>query len=101
MMIKIASDAPWTLNVRVTPRSARNGVIKYEDGVLHLRLTAPPVEGAANAACESYLAELLEVSKSSVAVTRGPKSRDKTLTVTGISEAQGRARLTAFAPSEG
>ena len=44
------------LSVRLTPRASSNAVLRYEDGVLFLRLTAPLIEGAANAACCAYVA---------------------------------------------
>ena len=62
----------------MTPRASRNEVLRYEAGVLHLRLMAPPVEGAANAACCAFVANLQGVPKSDVWVTAGFKSREKT-----------------------
>ena len=44
------------LSVRLTPRASSNAVLRYEGGVLFLRLTAPLIEGAANAACCAYVA---------------------------------------------
>ena len=49
------------LKVRVQPRASRNEVTGWRDGVLSVRLTAPPVEGAANRACRDFLADLLGV----------------------------------------
>ena len=85
------------LSVRLTPRASSNAVLRYEGGVLHLRLTAPPVEGAANAACCAYVAALLGLRPSQVMVSHGYKSRDKVLTVSGISEETVWERLTQSA----
>jgi len=68
-------------------------LLRYEGGVLHLRLTAPPVEGAANAACCAFVASLLGVPKSDVAVKSGHRSREKTLAIEALSPEQVR-RLT-------
>lgn len=72
------------LRVRVTPRSARDEILRWEDAVLHVRLTAPPVEGAANSACCEFIAHLLAVPKSRVEVVKGHRSRQKTLSVEGF-----------------
>ena len=86
------------LHVRVMPRASRNQVLRYEAGVLHLRLTAPPVAGAANAACCAFVASLLGVPKSGVSVTTGFQSREKTLAIESLSPEQGRQQLTPDAP---
>jgi uncharacterized protein YggU (UPF0235/DUF167 family) len=86
------------LSVRLTPRASSNAVLRYTDRVLFLRLTAPPVEGAANAACCAYVAGLLGLRPSQVAVSQGHKSRDKALTITGLSEETVRERLTRCSP---
>lgn len=69
------------LAVRLQPRSSRNEVCGlFGTGAecrLKLKLTAPPVEGAANAACQAYLAELFQVAKSAVRLVGGEKSKDK------------------------
>ena len=85
------------LSVRLTPRASSNAVLRYEDGVLFLRLTAPPVEGAANAACCDIVAELLGIRTNQVAVEQGYKSRDKVLTIVALSEIELRGKLSTWA----
>ena len=87
------SSEQTLLHVRVTPRASRNEALRYAEGVLHLRLTAPPAEGAANAACCAFVAGLLGVAKSSVSVKAGFKSREKTPVISGVTLDQVRARL--------
>jgi len=70
----------YTITVRVTPRSSRNE-LRFESGILHAKLTAPPVEGAANEACSELIASTLRIAKSKVAVIKGHKSRVKTVVV--------------------
>lgn len=103
-----ANTVPQTgLSVRLTPRASANAVVRYADGVLFLRLAAPPVEGAANAAWASYVADLLGLRPSQVTVSHGHKSRDKhghksrdkVLAITGLSEETVRERLTGRWPS--
>ena len=72
-----------TLKVRVQPKSSKNCVDGVVDGYLRIRLTAPPVEGAANEACQKFLAALFGVAKSRVRLLSGAKAREKTFAVTG------------------
>ncbi len=89
---------PARLSVRLTPRASSNAVVRYQAGVLFLRLSAPPVECAANAACCAYVADLLGLRPSQVSVCHGHKSRDKVLAITGLSEETVRERLSGRSP---
>jgi uncharacterized protein (TIGR00251 family) len=71
------------LAVRLQPRASRNQVVGIMGDRLKVALTAPPVEGAANAACQAFLAELFKVSKGSVRLVGGEKSRDKLWEIAG------------------
>ncbi|MDH7568605.1 MAG: DUF167 domain-containing protein [Armatimonadota bacterium] len=86
--------ATTLLRVRVQPRSSRNEVVAWRDGVLHVRVNAPPVEGAANRACAAVLAEALGVPKSAITLVSGERSREKTFRVVGITEGEAQQRLT-------
>ncbi len=70
--------------VRVTPRASRNE-LSFADGVLHVRLTAPPVEGAANAALIALLAKRLGLPRRAIHILRGTAARHKTVAVDGLS----------------
>ena len=83
-----ATGTGLRLAVRLTPRAARNGldgVVSGPDGrpALHLRVAAPPVEGAANAALVSYVAEALRLRKSDVSIVSGERGRLKLLDLSG------------------
>jgi uncharacterized protein (TIGR00251 family) len=81
--------------VRVQPRAAREEIVGWRDDALRVRVTAPPVEGEANAAVRRLVARALGVAPSTVALVRGERSRDKLVRVTGLSLADVRARLAA------
>lgn len=81
------------LPVRVTPRSSRNAVIGEREGVIAIRLKAPPVDGAANAALLAFVAESVGVPKRAVQLVRGSTSRSKWIAVEGISAEALRAVL--------
>jgi uncharacterized protein len=73
------------LTVRVTPRARRTEVAGLlEDGTLRIRVTAPPVEGRANAALVEFLAEVLGTRKSRVEIVAGEKGLDKIITIAGM-----------------
>ncbi len=73
------------IDVRVTPRSSRSEFAGVRDGVLLLRLHAPPVDGAANAEVVKLVATLLGVPKSTVTIATGHRSRLKRVCVRGVS----------------
>ena len=71
------------ITVRVIPRSSRNS-LEWEQSILKARLTAPPVDGAANEALVALLAERLDVPKRAIQIVRGATSRQKTVKIAGI-----------------
>jgi uncharacterized protein (TIGR00251 family) len=73
------------LPVRVQPSSRQNKLIGVRDNSLLLKVTAPPVEGAANEAVIEVLAKALRLPKSTFTVQQGAKSRDKMVGVNGVS----------------
>ena len=82
-----------TLRVRVSPRAPRDEMAGERNGALVVRLTAPPVEGQANAALVRFLARHLGVAPSVVSVAQGAKTRDKVLLVAGARAQDLRASL--------
>lgn len=72
--------------IRVQPRSRRNEVIGERAGATVIRLTAPPVDGKANAALCAFVARAAGVPPSRVSVVRGQTSRDKIVRVEGVTE---------------
>jgi len=79
------SPASVTLSVRIQPRASKNEVVRLENGSLKIRLTAPPVDGAANEALVKFLADRFSVAKSRVEIVSGHTSRDKIVRVNGVS----------------
>ena len=65
------------LHLRVSPNASRDGVESCIGGMLRLKLRAVPAEGAANAACLRFLADLFDFPKSRLEMVRGEKSREK------------------------
>lgn len=69
------------LNIRVSTRASANEVAGEREGVMQVRVTAAPADGEANQAVIKLLSKHLNVPKSSLEITRGHKSRNKTVRV--------------------
>ena len=83
------------LKLHVTPRGSRNEITGWRGDTLCVKLTAPPVEGAANAAIVKFIADSLGLRKSQIELVSGDKSREKTVRITGLCDSDIRARLRA------
>jgi hypothetical protein len=81
------------IRVRVQPRASNSGVAGLHGDRLRIRLSAPPVDGAANDALVEFLAGCLGVPERSVTVASGLTSRSKTVLASGITPAEASARL--------
>lgn len=76
--------------VRVVPRSSREEVAGLHGDALKVKLTAPPVEGAANEACLRFLADCLDIPRGQVSLVAGQRGRDKMIEARGVDEARVR-----------
>jgi uncharacterized protein len=81
------------LCILVQPRASRDQLVGVHGEELKVRLAAPPVEGAANAACCAYFAKLCRLPKSHVTLVAGESSRHKRLLLTGAEAASVTAIL--------
>jgi uncharacterized protein (TIGR00251 family) len=88
-----------TLAVRVIPRARKDALAGTRDGALLVRLAAPPVDGAANAALIVFLAALLDRPKRDIAIVAGQTSRDKRVMVSGMTAAQLSRTLSDILPA--
>jgi len=76
LFFKETSDG-IAITVYIQPRSSKNSIAGIYGNALKIKLTAPPVEGAANKMCIEFLAKQLGVSKSSLSIVSGHSSRTK------------------------
>jgi uncharacterized protein (TIGR00251 family) len=70
-----------TFSVYVQPRSSKAVIVGCHDNALKIKLTAPPVGGAANKQCIQILAKALDLPKSAIAITGGQTSRVKQISL--------------------
>jgi uncharacterized protein len=81
------------LSVKLQPRASRNQIQGIHGNELKIAVTAPPVDSAANAALIEFLAEQLQLSRSSIQLVRGQTSRHKTIFLAGARAEQVTAKL--------
>lgn len=82
------------LTVKVTPRASRNELVGLmSDGTVKIRVTAPPVDGAANEAVIALLAEVLGVPKSQIEIAAGLATTQKLVSILGLTPGQVDAML--------
>jgi uncharacterized protein len=72
------------LRVRITPRARKDALAGEREGALLVRLTAPPVEGAANAALVKLIGKKVGLPPSAVLIVNGAKGRNKTVLLVGM-----------------
>lgn len=91
-----ASENDLILSVYVQPRASKNQVCGIQGEELKVRLTSPPVDGAANKLCREFFADLFEVAKSSVEIISGETSRHKRLRISGKHPGQFSTHISAL-----
>ena len=74
------------ISVRVYPNSARNGIAGLTCGVLHIKISAPPVRGKANQELIAFLSRLLATKKDSISIIKGHTTRNKVIVIDGLNQ---------------
>jgi uncharacterized protein (TIGR00251 family) len=85
-----------TFDIQVIPHASRAEISGVQEGALKLKVTAPPVEGAANEACIKLLAGELGLKKSRMEILSGSKSRRKTILVKNTNKSDLESRINFF-----
>ena len=83
------------LSVRIVPRASRDVVVGMRGGALLVRVTAAPVDGAANEALARVLAHRLHLAKGAVRIVTGRTSKLKVVEIAGLDEPELQRRLAA------
>lgn len=86
-------DVCCHLNVLLSPRARANALVGFQGEDLKIKITAPPVEGAANQALIKYLSGLLGHNANRFSLTAGQRGRRKIVRIEGLTEAELWARL--------
>jgi len=77
-----------TIEILVQPRASRDKIGPMHDGRIKIAVTAPPVDGEANAAVIALLAKRLGVARSSVEIVAGASGRRKTIKLANVTQQQ-------------
>jgi uncharacterized protein (TIGR00251 family) len=72
--------------VRVQPKASTNGIVGLHGDALKVRLTAPPVDGAANDALVELFADTFGIPRRGITIVAGASSRSKVVELHGVSE---------------
>jgi len=81
------------LQFHTVPNAKQNKVVGEHGSAIKIKLRAPALEGKANAALRTFLAEELKISERRIVLERGHKSREKLIRIEGLSEEEVRCRL--------
>jgi uncharacterized protein (TIGR00251 family) len=83
------------LRFHVVPNAKMDKVIGEHGGAIKIKLSAPAVEGKANAALIGFLAEQLKLPRHAIVLERGHRSRDKLIRIDGLTAEDVRTRMRA------
>ena len=74
------------ISVHVYPSAIRNEIVGLSNGVLRIKLSAPPVKGKANRELIAFLSRLLGAKKDSISIIKGNTTRSKVIVIDGLSQ---------------
>ena len=89
----MAQEEVTRIVVQVQPKAAQNRVLGFRDGVWHIRVAAPPVEGKANQELLKFLGDVLGIAKSNLTLEKGAASKRKVVAATRLTQDQVVTRL--------
>jgi uncharacterized protein len=81
------------ISVKVSPGASRNQVVDFVDGVLRVKVAAPPEKGKANKELIEFLSDILNLSKSSIEIIRGHTANHKIIAIAGMGSEEVIKRL--------
>ena len=83
----------WLL-IKVTPNASRSEITGLSGGLLRVKIAAPPERGKANRELITFLSRVLGVKKAAIAIVKGETSRNKAITVEGMTREDILERIT-------
>jgi uncharacterized protein (TIGR00251 family) len=87
------SERQAKISLRIYPNATRNEVVGFAEGVLKVKVSAPPVKGKANRELIAFLSQVLGVGKGSLTIIKGHTSRNKVIAIDGLSQEEVIRRL--------
>jgi len=89
-------DKRARIAVQVQPNSRKNEIASFEDGVLKVKISAPPVKGKANRELIEFLSDILNISKGSIIIEKGLTSKRKGIVIEGLTQDEVSNRLSSL-----
>ena len=93
IILYIVGEEQTTIVVKIQPNASQNKVVRFEDGVLYLRIAAPPVKGKANQELIKFLSDRLQVNRSNLTIGKGVTAKRKLIVVKGLTQDQVMKRI--------
>jgi uncharacterized protein len=93
----LSPEMPARIPIRLTPRTNRDAIEGWQEDVLRVRVTAPPVDGKANEALLRLLAEVLNLPRTCLSIAQGEHSRRKLIEASSMPQSEADRRLGRYA----
>ena len=74
------------LVVKVQSNARQNEVLGFKQGVLYIRIAAPPIRSRANQELIKYLSDILGITKSHVTIQKGITNKRKLVSIEGSNQ---------------
>jgi hypothetical protein len=87
------TEKPVRIAVQGHPGAKRNEVVRFETGVWHIKIAAPPTEGKANKELIEFLSEVLDISKSRISIDKGTTGHRKLIELEGMTKEAAEEKL--------
>lgn len=88
------------ITVQVQPNASQNKITRFEDGVLYLKIAAPPVKGQANKALLEFLSSITGIRKSNLIIEKGMTGKRKVIVINGLTQDQVVKQLGKYSTKE-
>ena len=87
------TEKPVRIAVQGHPGAKRNEVVRFEEGVWHIKIAAPATEGKANKELIEFLSKVLDISKSRINIDKGMTGHRKLIELQGVTKENAEERL--------
>jgi len=82
--------------VQVQPNASQNRAVRFENGIWHLRIAAPPAKGKANQELAKFISSLLDIAKGRITIEKGFTGKRKVIAIAGLSQEEVVDQLTGL-----
>lgn len=83
------------LHLFIQPKSSKNQIVGPHNGMLKIKIAAPPVDGEANSTLIEYLSKFFKVPKRNITLVKGDTGRQKTVDIEGVTLKDANELVTA------